>query len=165
MRTFLSSLAIAATATLLLAHCGSSEQTNLFDGGNATGDAAPGDDGGGGGDDASPTDGAGGGGDTGTDGGGTDVCKALLADLTTKREAATRCNPGSSTAQCNTQVDDTCCPTTVANAASTETAQFKAAIAAFKNSKCLLACPAIACRIQASGKCDSRGPTPSCSQT
>ena len=65
-------------------------------------------------------------------------------------------NAGSIEAQCNALVPDLCCPISVTDPTRKDVQEFAAAVEAVKKSGCSIACPAIPCPSQPSGKCDAK---------
>ena len=85
---------------------------------------------------------------------GLTLCQDIEAKLAKLRPQVTACNPAGSAKQCQLFLDDICCPLT-ANGGPVE--DFKQLVQDFKDAKCTAFCPAIACRLGPTGKCNLSG--------
>ena len=152
--SFASLLFAASAVAMITASCGGSiapigedDDAGSASDGSSSGDGASdaGRDG-----DPAPVDG-GGGKDSGN---GGRSCDRLRQDIDSLRIAATKCCPTCKSLQCQEQAKDLCCPVTVTSASSGESQKLQAAVAAYAQQGCDVACPAIPCKSGGSGVCD-----------
>ncbi len=82
-------------------------------------------------------------------------CNALSAQIQSIQQQAETCCPICNPPQCNVAVQGVCCPFSVTG---TPPSGFDALVAQYK-AECHPACPAIACQMEPSNKCQTSDPT------